>query len=184
MWHYSVDGQKGQNELEKLVKWIQKGKLGPDTLVWTDGMADWVRLADSELAQYLPPKPEPPKPAPPHRPSGLFGIFDIGFTRFIANTWVSILWFLTIIITVVYGMLLLAVGLFFGVSNLISSDSAYEKIGAFVIICGVMILVPVLTALQLIGYRLFFELLIVIFRIETHLRTLRDKAVEQNDTSE
>jgi len=41
-WYYSVAGaQKGPVEFEKLQLLIGNGQLGPDELVWSDGMASW-----------------------------------------------------------------------------------------------------------------------------------------------
>lgn len=74
MWYYAVGNQKGQAELEKLVQFIQSGQLGPDTLVWTEGMANWTKLANTDLAKHLPVKSVnvPPGQVPPPPPKQLF----------------------------------------------------------------------------------------------------------------
>jgi len=84
------------------------------------------------------------------------GFFDIGFTRFITNTWTSILWVLTII----FALLGCGGAMVFGAFN----DAPV-----------LFIIAPIAAALFLLFMRMAFELTIVIFRIETHLRTIRDK---------
>ena len=84
------------------------------------------------------------------------GLFDIGFTRFITNTWTSILWVLTIILA----FLGCGGAMVYGASN---------KVPVLFIIA------PIAAALFLLFMRMTFELTIVLFRIETHLQTIRDK---------
>jgi len=87
------------------------------------------------------------------------GFFDIGFTRFITNTWTSILWGATIGATFLGCVIALVVALFSG-----------EPILFFV----ALLIVPISAALFLLFMRMSFELTIVIFRIETHLRSIRE----------
>jgi len=84
------------------------------------------------------------------------GFFDIGFTRFITNTWISFIWVVFIILSI------LGCGgaMVFGASN-----------NAPVL----FIIAPIAAILFLLFMRMSFELTIVLFRIETHLRTIRDK---------
>jgi len=84
------------------------------------------------------------------------GLFDIGFTRFITNTWTSILWVLTIILALL------------GCGGAMVSGASNNAPALFII-------APIAAALFLLFMRMLFELTIVIFRIETHLRTIRDK---------
>lgn len=48
MWYYEKNGQKqgpvAENDLLDLVR---RGGLGPDNLVWKEGMTDWARLAEA-----------------------------------------------------------------------------------------------------------------------------------------
>ena len=84
------------------------------------------------------------------------GLFDIGFTRFITNTWISIIWVLTIVLT-----FLGCVGaMVFGASN-----NAPE----------LFIIAPIASLLSLLFMWMSFEVTIVLLRIETHLRTIREK---------
>jgi len=81
------------------------------------------------------------------------GFFDIGFTRFITNTLTSFLWVLTIILAI------------FGCG------------GAFVYAANndepiLFLIAPIAAMLFLLSMRMAFELDIVIFRIEKHLRSV------------
>ena len=82
-----------------------------------------------------------------------------GFTQFITNTWISILWALTI------GSAFLGCGiaLLFAVIN-----EAYI----------LFLLAPIAAALFLLFMRMAFELEIIVFRMETRLRTI-EKNSEQ-----
>lgn len=62
LWYYgSSAGQKGPVEENELRAMIAAGQVGPETLVWRDGMKDWTRLdAVAELSSgavspYAPP---------------------------------------------------------------------------------------------------------------------------------
>ena len=76
MWHYVQNGQGyGPVEASVVQGLIKSGALGPESIVWKDGMADWAPVSTiPEFASSLPkPKPAaetipplnlPPKPAP------------------------------------------------------------------------------------------------------------------------
>jgi TM2 domain-containing membrane protein YozV len=52
-WYYSHDGQRlGPVSSEQLKELALAGKLGPDDLVWKDGMEDWV--AAGKIKKLLP----------------------------------------------------------------------------------------------------------------------------------
>ena len=58
-WYYLQEGQKvGPDELPKLQELIATGKLGPDDVVWTKGMANWA--AASTVTELFPPGSVPP----------------------------------------------------------------------------------------------------------------------------
>ena len=84
------------------------------------------------------------------------GFFDIGFTRFITNTWTSILW----VLSIGTSFLGCGVAILFAIGN-----------GVYIL----LFIAPIATALFLLFMRMSFEITIVLFRIETHLRTIRDK---------
>jgi hypothetical protein len=87
------------------------------------------------------------------------GIFDIGFTRFITNTWTSILWILCIFFHILACVICVGVALFGGGEAIV-----------------LVVVSPIATAISLLFFRMAFEMTIVIFRIESHLRVLREKS--------
>ncbi len=45
-WHCHINGQKyGPVDEPTLKQWIAEGRLGKDDLVWSEGMAEWVKLS-------------------------------------------------------------------------------------------------------------------------------------------
>lgn len=67
VFHLAIDGRtEGPFGLAQLARDIAGGKLTPQTLVWTAGMASWTPAAQvPQLAAYFAPGPPPPPPAPP-----------------------------------------------------------------------------------------------------------------------
>jgi hypothetical protein len=64
-WYYSVGGQRsGPVTGADLKQLAQAGRLGPDDLVWKDGMAEWQPA--SKLKGLFPPPA--PRPGPPELP--------------------------------------------------------------------------------------------------------------------
>jgi hypothetical protein len=69
-WYYAECGeQRGPVPAETLKQMLSRGDLPTDTLVWRDGMADWVSaatVAELQLPVAVPVVPPPPSmPAPP-----------------------------------------------------------------------------------------------------------------------
>jgi hypothetical protein len=66
-WFVAVDEQQvGPLALEKVKDMWDRGEIGPDSLCWRAGMADWTPLSDvKELASELAPKPTKPVVAVP-----------------------------------------------------------------------------------------------------------------------
>jgi hypothetical protein len=60
-WHYVEDGQKaGPVTEEQLEQLFQNGKITPDTLVWRDGLPDWVPYRQAMSKPAAPPVSQPP----------------------------------------------------------------------------------------------------------------------------
>ena len=58
MWHYTIDNNPQDPVDEATIAHLAgSGTIHANTLVWREGMADWLPLASTELAQYAPPKP-------------------------------------------------------------------------------------------------------------------------------
>ncbi len=58
-WYYSLDGKNkvGPVSKEELVDFINKGRLNSKTLVWQEGMSEWVHIStiDSLFPRDVPP---------------------------------------------------------------------------------------------------------------------------------
>lgn len=68
-WHAFVDGKRYvASSTEEVLGWIRGGRVGPETPVWTEGMADWApaaRMPDLRDAfAAAPTAPTPAAPAP------------------------------------------------------------------------------------------------------------------------
>jgi len=87
--------------------------------------------------------------------------FDFGFTRFFTNTWISFIWILTIIAHI----------LGFSVCMVYVHSMSEESSGVSLV--SLMIAVP-LFLLSLLFSRMTLESIVVLFRIETHLRSIRE----------
>jgi len=95
-------------------------------------------------------------------PKGVVEFFDFGFTRFITNTWISIIWTICVFVILgTYGIALIA--------GLVTMTQNFG--GGFMI----MVMATIAAPLYLLLVRIGLEVIIVVFRIETHLRALRDK---------
>jgi uncharacterized membrane protein len=71
MWHYVQNGQAcGPIDAPALQSLLQKGSLGPDALVWKQGMPDWVPARSvADFAACGAPPPIPPLSLPPKVPA-------------------------------------------------------------------------------------------------------------------
>lgn len=75
MWHYVQNGQAcGPIDTPALQALLQNGSLGPDALVWKQGMSDWVPARSvAGFAASVPPggssPPIPPSSLPPKVPA-------------------------------------------------------------------------------------------------------------------
>ena len=86
------------------------------------------------------------------------GFFDIHFTRFISNTWVTIIW-VAFIIAHFLGALI-------AVFSAFNIDEVTGVIS--------LVLVPLITAISLLFTRMALEFDKVVFRIETNTRETKD----------
>lgn len=66
-WHLAVNGQtQGPFDAAQLASAVASGQLGPATLVWSAGLADWTPASQvRELAGLFRAAPPPPPPPPP-----------------------------------------------------------------------------------------------------------------------
>lgn len=65
VWFYAgSDGAVGPIEREQLESLIERGEVRQDTLVWTEGMEDWMPAGQLALFEQALHKEEPPAPSP------------------------------------------------------------------------------------------------------------------------
>ncbi|MEP2774875.1 MAG: GYF domain-containing protein [Luteolibacter sp.] len=65
-WHYTKMGlQQGPVPEDELRTKIRRGEIGDSTLVWREGMAEWLSLAQVSELQTDAPKVEPKSEGPP-----------------------------------------------------------------------------------------------------------------------
>ena len=90
-------------------------------------------------------------------------MFDFGFTKFFTNTWLSTIWVLTVILFILT---------FLGsIGFLVYSMQNNPAPESFLMLGGLLLA----SLIYLISVRLSLEFVIVVFRIETHLRAIREK---------
>lgn len=69
MWFFAKDGaQQGPVEQEELLKRLASGELSAETLVWREGLADWMPLGKCEELKTAPPA-TPAAPVAPEEPA-------------------------------------------------------------------------------------------------------------------
>ncbi|MEI7954533.1 MAG: DUF805 domain-containing protein [Verrucomicrobiota bacterium] len=66
IWYYESNGaQQGPVDEAEAVALLANGTLTVRSLVWREGLVDWVPLHQSELSRYLASPSAPPPPPPP-----------------------------------------------------------------------------------------------------------------------
>jgi len=90
------------------------------------------------------------------------GIFDFGFTRFITNIWISFIWRCIVVVV----LLTWGINIIRGLSEIAKGDAS--SVMGFAII----LLATIATPLSLLFTRIGLEFIIVVFRIETRVRTM------------
>ena len=87
-------------------------------------------------------------------------MFDFRFTRFFTNGLISFLWILS-----VFSASLVVIGCVIVCALMVQNGIPIKEY---------FIITPIATVIGLFFTRIGFELVIVLFRIETHLRAIRD----------
>jgi len=83
------------------------------------------------------------------------GIFDIGFTRFISNTWISIIWVILIIVHFIGGVMFMSV--------------AWSREDGSLFLTT-LVTVPI----SLLLCRMILEVIVIFFRIESNMREIKE----------
>jgi len=67
-WHVNIDQKPfGPVDESVLYSWVAQGRLGPDDLIWSEGMPDWVQ-AVAVFPEWFGQPPRTNVTPPPHRP--------------------------------------------------------------------------------------------------------------------
>ena len=194
-FYYDADGkQQGPVDIHGLRELVTQGVIVPSTSIKEEG--EHSIFAARRIPGLFPaglfasPSGAIFQPVSLNeRRSGIFdrlsGIFDIGFTRFMTNVLIPVFWCIVLVTSFIdygYGILTafeivqpsqtLEALLFTPTRFLLSVIVFQYPIGA-VFVCTILLF------LNLVFYRVFFELIIVLFRIESHLRAMREKSEEQ-----
>ena len=172
--YLDANGQRrGSVTIEQLRDLAKEGIITPKTLLMTDGgFAIRAKELDLQFNTVVPPPADPTPYATEQTAtarqlvlsqSHLTGFFDFDFTRFITNSWISFLWRLTVFLTILSAIIWIILGVI-----MVSNNN--PTVGMLLIF-----VVPIINGVSLLFSRIVFEFIIVVFRIETHLRAIRDK---------
>ncbi len=70
-WYVALDGKtKGPYTTEKLKIWLSDGKMDPETLVWKEGMSNWMAASQVPELSSTRPGDKPVKVPPVPQPTG------------------------------------------------------------------------------------------------------------------
>jgi hypothetical protein len=207
-WYLSVDGQQeGDFTLEDVRARIQKNQ-GRRVLVWTQGMAQWADPAELPQFRVAPAAPSPvapspsPAPAPSVAPTPAAGpgstieqpistkidkeaikqqagilkaLLDFRFESFVTGKIIPVIY---IILVIVIALAVVGAILVSGIGGLISAIR-FESFMMAVTALGTIILAPLIGILYIALLRIWFEFLIIVFRIKQDLTTLVERSDEK-----
>ena len=201
-WVVAIDGHQldGEHSVEETKALIRKNQ-GKRILVWTQGMSQWADPAEvPEFREPAPTKPKEPPAAParaaqpsaaqPSAPafasvkakidkeeikkqaSFFKALLDFRFESFVTGKLIPILY---VIVMILIG--LAAVGYFFvgGGGMIFTGIKAHSM---FAILGGILIMIftPIVAIIYLSLVRVWFELVIILFRMKEDLTVLVDRA--------
>jgi len=188
-WHIAQDGRQvdGTQTLQEVADLVGSSPAS-SFLVWKDGMDQWLTPPEvPEIAALLAP-PDPPKvqapAAPPSAPkqapaqAGSFdlgavrermgflrSLFDLKFESLVTPTMVTVLYAVAMVF-VALGFLAMV---FSGLGSIVSGIK-YSNWGMAALGLIWTLLSPVLAILYLAMVRLFFEVVVVLFKIHDQLK--------------
>ena len=152
-FYYDENGEKqGPCTEEQLRKLATSGTIRPSTKLVTENDNTISRAKQVvPLFRFKEKDESSGQPASP-------GLFDIHFTRFVSNTWISVIWVIAIIV------------LFCGALSAIYWAFQVDEMTGMIS----LVLVPLITAISLLFTRMALEFDKVVFRIETNTRETKD----------
>jgi hypothetical protein len=195
-WYLSVDGQQeGDFSLEDVRARIEKNR-GRRILVWTQGMAQWADPAElpqfkaapapTPAPAYVPPSAGPGPAAVIEQPistkidkeeikkqAGLLkGLLDFRFESFITGKIIPVIYIILVIVIVLAVVGAILISGFGGLITAIKLESFTLALTAL----GTIILAPLIGILYLALLRIWFEFLIIVFRMKQDLTTLVERS--------
>lgn len=189
LWHIAQDGRQidGTQSIEQVANLVGSSAAS-SFLVWKDGMGQWLTPQEvPEIAALLAPPRQPevqvpaappstPKQAPAEagsfdlgavreRMGFLRSLFDLKFESLVTPTMVTVLYAVAIIFVVLSFLAMVFSGLGSIVSGIKYSNWGMAALGLIW-----TLLSPVLAVLYLAMIRLFFEVVVVLFKIHDQLK--------------
>jgi hypothetical protein len=186
-WMVTMDGKQLENDMSvQEVKTLINNNPGKQILVWTQGLTQW--MDPSTVPEFRKPVPaakpavtESPKAEPVIKTSSqdlkeraglLKGLLDFRFEHFITTKIISILYMIVIVLIVLGGLFYFFVG---GGMALWTGIQARSFISILIAI-GIMILTPIVMVLYLAAIRMWFEVVIIFFRMKEDLTKLVERS--------
>jgi Domain of unknown function (DUF4282)/GYF domain 2 len=183
-WMVTMDGKQLENDMSaQEVRTLINNNPGKHILVWTQGMTQWMDASTvPEFRKITPAKPaESPKPEPSVKISSeeikekaglLKGLLDFRFEHFITTKIISILYIIVIVLIVLGGLFYFFVGGGMALWTGIQARSFFS----ILIALGIMILTPIVMVLYLAAIRMWFEVVIIFFRMKEDLTKLVERS--------
>lgn len=183
-WMVTMDGKQLENDMSvQEVRTLINNNPGKQILVWTQGLTQWMDASTvPEFRKITPAKPvESPKAEPVLKTSSeeikekaglLKGLLDFRFEHFITTKIISILYIIVIVLIALGGLFYFFVG---GGMALWTGIQARSFI-SILIALGIMILTPIIMVLYLAAIRMWFEVVIIFFRMKEDLTKLVERS--------
>lgn len=184
-WMVTMDGKQLENDMSvQEVRTLINNNSGKQILVWTQGLTQWMDASTvPEFRKSTPVKPaESPKPAEPisktsseelkERAGLLKGLLDFRFEHFITTKIISILYIIVMVLIALGGLFYFFVGGGMALWAGIQARSFFSILLAL----GIMILTPIVMVLYLAAIRMWFEVVIIFFRMKEDLTKLVERS--------
>jgi len=190
-WMVTMDGKQLENDMSaQEVRTLINNNPGKHILVWTQGMTQWMDASTvPEFRKMAAAKPvEVPRQEPVARISSeeikqkaglLKGLLDFRFEHFITTKIISILYIVILVLIVLGGLFYFFVG---GGTALWAGIRARSIISILMGI-GIMVITPVIVLLYMAGIRMWFELVILFFRMKEDLEKLVARSESKTESA-
>ncbi|MCI0447759.1 DUF4282 domain-containing protein [bacterium] len=183
-WMVTMDGKQLENDMSvQEVRTLINNNPGKQILVWTQGLTQWMDASTvPEFRKMAPAKPvESPKAEPVIKTSSdelkekaglLKGLLDFRFEHFITTKIISILYIIVIVLIALGGLFYFFVGGGMALWAGIQARSFFS----ILIALGIMIMTPIVMILYLAAIRMWFEIVIIFFRMKEDLSKLVERS--------